>query len=185
MHTLHFNLHILYGYSRKQIAEILHIHHQTSCAHISSYQKGETDTLLLPKQTRAPGKLSDEQEHTLIHIISTQTPEEADVGIFANWTSSLACKFAEERFGVVFSDWRMRNLFDRVGLSYTTTYTLEKANPEKQEQFKKDFETLKKLLNNDVARILFEDESMIRDYQAVMKIWFLKGKQRIIPTIAV
>ncbi|MDE7204793.1 MAG: IS630 family transposase [Lachnospiraceae bacterium] len=41
---------------------------------------------------------------------------------------------------------------------------------------------LKKLLNNTVARILFEDESMIRDYQAVMKTWFLKGKQRIIPT---
>ena len=41
---------------------------------------------------------------------------------------------------------------------------------------------LKKLLNNDIARILFEDESMIRDYQAVMKTWFLKGKQRIIPT---
>lgn len=41
---------------------------------------------------------------------------------------------------------------------------------------------LKKLLNNNIARILFEDESMIRDYQAVMKTWFLKGKQRIIPT---
>ena len=41
---------------------------------------------------------------------------------------------------------------------------------------------LKKLLNNTIARILFEDESMIRDYQAVMKTWFLKGKQRIIPT---
>ena len=41
---------------------------------------------------------------------------------------------------------------------------------------------LKKLLNNDIARILFEDESMIRDYQAIMKNWFLKGKQRIIPT---
>ena len=41
---------------------------------------------------------------------------------------------------------------------------------------------IKKLLNNDIARILFEDESMIRDYQAIMKTWFLKGKQRIIPT---
>ena len=41
---------------------------------------------------------------------------------------------------------------------------------------------LKKLLNNNIAGILFEDESMIRDYQAIMKTWFLKGKQRIIPT---
>lgn len=29
---------------------------------------------------------------------------------------------------------------------------------------------------------MFEDESMIRDYQAIMKTWFPKGKQRIIPT---
>lgn len=30
--------------------------------------------------------------------------------------------------------------------------------------------------------ILFEDESMIRDYQAIAKTWFIKGRQRIIPT---
>lgn len=30
--------------------------------------------------------------------------------------------------------------------------------------------------------VLFEDESMIRDYQAIMKTWFPTGKQRIIPT---
>jgi hypothetical protein len=29
---------------------------------------------------------------------------------------------------------------------------------------------------------LFEDESMIRDYQAIQKTWFAKGKQRIIKT---
>jgi transposase len=30
--------------------------------------------------------------------------------------------------------------------------------------------------------LLFEDESMIRDYQAIQKTWFLRGKQRIIRT---
>ncbi|MHB8125645.1 MAG: transposase, partial [Desulfitobacteriaceae bacterium] len=30
--------------------------------------------------------------------------------------------------------------------------------------------------------VLFEDESMIRDYQAIQKTWFIKGKQRIVPT---
>jgi len=29
---------------------------------------------------------------------------------------------------------------------------------------------------------LFQDESMIRDYQAIHQTWFLRGKQRIIPT---
>jgi putative transposase len=40
----------------------------------------------------------------------------------------------------------------------------------------------KKLISNEVDHILFEDESMIRDYQAIMKSWFPKGRQRVIPT---
>lgn len=34
----------------------------------------------------------------------------------------------------------------------------------------------------DIDILLFQDESMIRDYQAISKTWFAKGKQRIIPT---
>jgi len=37
------------------------------------------------------------------------------------------------------------------------------------EKFKNDFEVLKKCLNGLVDTILFEDESMIRDYQAIQK----------------
>jgi putative transposase len=37
-------------------------------------------------------------------------------------------------------------------------------------------------LNEEIDHILFEDESMIRDYQAIQCSWFLKGKQRLIPT---
>jgi transposase len=37
-------------------------------------------------------------------------------------------------------------------------------------------------LNEEISHLLFEDESMIRDYQAIQRTWFLKGQQRIIPT---
>jgi transposase len=37
-------------------------------------------------------------------------------------------------------------------------------------------------MNEEIAHLLFEDESMIRDYQAIQKTWFLRGKQRIIKT---
>ena len=37
-------------------------------------------------------------------------------------------------------------------------------------------------MNDEIAHILFEDERMIRDDQAIMKTWFPKGRQRIIPT---
>lgn len=33
-----------------------------------------------------------------------------------------------------------------------------------------------------IDHILFEDESMIRDYQAIQKTWFQKGHQKKIPT---
>ena len=29
---------------------------------------------------------------------------------------------------------------------------------------------------------MFEDESMIRDYQAIQKSWYPKGQQKIVPT---
>lgn len=37
-------------------------------------------------------------------------------------------------------------------------------------------------MNGDISHLLFEDDSMIRDYQALQHTWFLKGKQRIIKT---
>jgi Transposase and inactivated derivatives len=37
-------------------------------------------------------------------------------------------------------------------------------------------------MNDEMDHLLFEDESMIRDYQAIQKTWFLRGKQRIIRT---
>jgi len=38
------------------------------------------------------------------------------------------------------------------------------------------------LINGEISHILFEDESSIRDYQAIMKSWFPKGEQRFIRT---
>ncbi|BFH13954.1 putative transposase [Paenibacillus dendritiformis] len=37
-------------------------------------------------------------------------------------------------------------------------------------------------MNDEIDHLLFEDESMIRDYQAIQKTWFLRGKQRMIRT---
>jgi transposase len=37
-------------------------------------------------------------------------------------------------------------------------------------------------MDEEIAHLLFQDECMIRDYQAVQYTWFLRGKQRIIPT---
>lgn len=130
---MHYDAVLLYmeGCPRKQISQILHIPLRTVSDHISHYKKGGIEALILIKQPGAPKKLSDAQE--------------AGVGVFANWTAALACAFVKQRFGVSFSTRGMLNLFQRLGLSYTRpTYTLNKADPEKQEEFRKTFETLKK-----------------------------------------
>jgi transposase len=46
----------------------------------------------------------------------------------------------------------------------------------------RNLKRLKKLLNDEIQQILFVDESMIRDYQAIHQTWFERGKQRIIKT---
>lgn len=38
------------------------------------------------------------------------------------------------------------------------------------------------MLLHEIDRILFQDESMIRDYQALAHTWFPKGQQKQIPT---
>lgn len=135
----------LEGRSRREISEVLHIPRRTVSGYISLYAEGGAEALLIRKQPGRTKFLTDEQEKELFHIISTCTPEEAGVGIFANWTAPLACRLVEERFRVKFSERGMRDLFYRIGLSYTRpTYTLDKADPEKQDAFRQQFEDLKK-----------------------------------------
>ena len=38
------------------------------------------------------------------------------------------------------------------------------------------------LLNDEIDHLLYGDESMIRDYQAIQKTWFVKGRQKVIQT---
>ncbi len=64
---------------------------------------------------------------------------------FCNWTAPLACEYVKKRFGIKFSERGMRDVFYRLNLSYTRpTYTLEKADPVKQEEFKERLAGLKK-----------------------------------------
>lgn len=68
------------------------------------------------------------------------------MGVFANWTAALACTFVEQKFGVLFSSCGMLNFFERLGLTYTRPiYALDKADPQKQEEFRKAFESLRKI----------------------------------------
>jgi putative transposase len=138
----------LEGHSRREISQVLHIPSRTVSSHIAAYQKSGISSLSIKKQPGRKKKLTDAQEQELKETISTQTPEKAGLGIFANWTAPLACQLVEQRYQVKFSERGIRNLFYRIGLSYTRpTYTLDKAAPKKQEEFRQEFDMVKKTLD--------------------------------------
>ena len=86
------------------------------------------------------------------------------------WTVKIIRQWVFDNFEVEYSYTCMMDLLHRLNLSYTRpTYTLTKADFQKQEEFKQDFELLKNLLDGKIEHILFEDESMIRDFQVIQK----------------
>lgn len=135
----------LEGHKSREISELLHTPVRTVNTYIAAYKKGGATALIIKKQPGAKRKLTEEQEQELYLVISKHTPEEMGIGIFANWTAPLVCEYVKRQFNVTFSKRGMLNLLHRIQLSYTRpTYTLAKANPEKQENFRKELETLKK-----------------------------------------
>ena len=135
----------LQGYEQKEIAKILHTPRRTISTHIRLYCIAGIEALLLKSPTGAPRKLTGAQEQELCNIISSKTPADAGIGVFANWTAPLICKLIEEQYNVAFSFPGIYDLLHRLGLSYTRpTYTLKKADPKKQEEFLKTWGALKK-----------------------------------------
>jgi putative transposase len=135
----------LEGRSYIEIARILDLTYQTVSIYVSSYKKSGA-TGLAPKENKGrTKKLTDEQEKQLYDCISLKLPKDVGFKPFVNWTATLACKWVLKEFGIKFTERGMRNVFDRLDLSYTRpTYVLKKADPDKQEAFKVDFEHLKK-----------------------------------------
>jgi transposase len=151
------------------------------CAHtvgtyIRKYKEGGLQSLVPAPKPCAPRMLTKEQEQQLVEVIPTKTPDEVGFPSRKNWNAILIKKWVKHNFGVEYSHSGMVYVMYRLNLSFTRpTYTLVKANPRKQEEFKQKVELLKKLLDGKIDHILFGDKSMIRDYQAIEKAWFLKG----------
>ena len=79
------------------------------------------------------------------HLFLSTPPEEVGFDGIRNWTAKIACRWVLKEYGVQYAVNGMLDLFQRLVLSYTRpTYVLAKADPAKQEQFKEDFEVVKK-----------------------------------------
>lgn len=85
-----------------------------------------------------------------------------------NWTAGIVAEYILKEFNIHFTVKGATLLLKRLNLSFTRpTYILANADTKKQEQFCKEFTMVKNLETGLIQHILFEDESMIRDYQAI------------------
>lgn len=171
-------------YQPKEIADIVQRSLSTVYNYINVYLSMGLKALRPKHSPGRPCLLTEEQQRKVYDTVAFGVPKDVGFPVEMNWTAPLVKKWIQQQFGVKFSDRGVLQLLHNLGLSCTRpTYSLAKADPQKQEEFKKKFNELKKrLLNGSIDRILFEDECMIRDYQAIFRTWFPKGKQRIVPT---
>jgi len=133
------------GLTNKHIAEIVALDRKTVGIYIRKYILWGVDELIPKKSPGRPCFLTKEQEQQIYNAISEKTPDEEGFEGIKNWTAKIACLWVFQQFGVQYQVNGMLDLFHRLKLSYTRpTYVLAKADPEKQEQFRKDFEVVKK-----------------------------------------
>ncbi|WP_335872527.1 IS630 family transposase [Bacillus sp. 2205SS5-2] len=174
---------VLRGESYPNIAEVVGRRISTLYNYSKAYREGGLDGLQRDLPTGRNRKLTPDQEEKVYQTIVNQTPVDVGFPVERNWTAPIINKWIKQEFNISYSDRGVRALLYRLNLSFTKpTYTLAKADPVKQEAFKEEFKQLKKLLDGEIDHILFEDEPMIRDYQALSRTWFAKGQQKIIPT---
>ncbi|MCR8636976.1 IS630 family transposase [Paenibacillus radicis (ex Xue et al. 2023)] len=175
----------LEGYTFTEISHLLRLVRQTISIYWHSYQEKGIDGLPLKHSPGKPCFLNEEQHEQLAYLLIHKQP--ADVGFEARytWTLPLIAAWIKQEFGVEYSVRGVSKMLKRLGFSFTkATYTLAKADPEAQAAFKDvTFPELKRQLEDGtIDHLLFEDESMIRAYQALQYSWFPKGQQRKVKT---
>lgn len=139
-------LHHLQGSSNKSIAAALELCQHTVGTYIRKYTKDGISGLKLKYSPGAPRMLTKEQEEKLVEIVTTKTPDEVGFAPRKNWTIAIIRQWVINNFNIKYSPRGMVDVLYRLKLSYTRpTYTLKKADIQKQETFKKEFEVLKKL----------------------------------------
>jgi transposase len=136
---------LLLGESYERISEVT----GRTLATLYNYSKAYREQGIQGLQIgRPPGRnrlLTAEQEQQVYEVVTNQTPADQGFPAQMNWTSPLIRKWIEQKWEVRYSDRGTRDLLYRLKLSFTKpTYTLAKADPQKQEEFKEHFQALKK-----------------------------------------
>lgn len=133
------------GFSNRKIAEMENLDEHTVGIYIKNYKLSGLTGLKMGHSTGAKRKINAEQEKLILETVTTKTPDEVGFENRKNWTIELIRQWVINEFNITMSHRGMAEVLYRLNLSYTRpTYVLAKADKEKQENFKNDFEVLKK-----------------------------------------
>lgn len=147
------NMHVKYlavlnhlqGLQNVEIALNLGLCAHTIGTYIKKYKQGGLDHLKPLPKSGAPRLLTKQQEQQLVEVVTTKTPDEVGFPDRKNWNAIVIMAWVKNNFGVKYSHSGMLYVLYRLNLSFTRpTYTLAKADPQKQEEFKQRFDLLKK-----------------------------------------
>jgi len=139
---------VISGKEYEEIAELTGRSKGTIVNYVKAYREGGIEGLnMKPYKGRAP-KLTPEQEMELTQVLVEKTPKDVGFPAQMNWTAPIIRSFIKMKFGVEYSERGTRDLLYRLNFSFTApTYTMAKADPKKQAEFKETFERLKKTLS--------------------------------------
>lgn len=133
------------GKDANDIADSLSLHKQTVIKYIHDFNEGGLEQLLSYKKSPGrPPKLSEEEQEFCKEMFLL-TPEQIQYGISINWNSKIMQSFIRDNFGRELHRSTITRMLKSLGFSYTRpTYVLAKADEQKQNTFKQQFDDLKK-----------------------------------------
>lgn len=135
----------LKGYTNIKIAEIIGRSNLTIGTYIKRYQAAGIAGLEISYSPGAPRRLTSEQEERIYEVVVHYTPAELGIKSEMNWTAPLLREWIYREWNIIYKDRAVLNILHRLGFSHTRpTYTLEKADEQKQQAFRETFETYKK-----------------------------------------
>lgn len=137
---------IMQNYYAVQVADLLNVHRETISGYVRKFNQGGMEALLYREYS--PGKppfLSSEAEQELRRMLAHSTPAEEGYGCESSWDTRILKHVIEDKFSIRMSRNGIGEMLKRWGFSYTRpTYTLKRANPEKQAAFVRELDQIKK-----------------------------------------
>ena len=137
---------VLEGHTRQETAGIIGRSAHTVGKYVAAYEENGMAGLHRKIASGRPPRLTEAQRKELRDIVAYQTPVEVGFPARANWTLALVAELVERKWDISYTQKGIAKILHSLGLSNTRpTYTLEKADPEKQREFQEEtFPALKK-----------------------------------------